>query len=1765
MKLSLTRNLFQIVGLLLLSGALTTQAGTQIKANNTTAINAAGSWNGGTGPVPGSGDIGKWDSTVTAANTVAVGGAMSIGEIQIASPGGNVSITDATAADILTLMGVSSLGIDMSASTRSLTIASPLTLGGSQIWNIKSGLTVTLSGVNDIAMGANVLTVMGGGTMNVNWSATATTAASSSSGAGLVISNSALGLSLVNNGATGVANPFFGSACALTLTGNNTMTITAPSTTGNHSQAFTSLTLNPGSDTLAIGTRGSSSGVSIGFTSVSRNAGSMADVNGRSGTTAFGGSNEDYAFAGSGVLGYVTFGGNDWLSAAGATALNGPASYTSDVFTTTTANVTVAANDAPATFTINSLRFNAAGAFTATLTGANIITSGGILVGSTVGANAATITGGSITSGDTTADSKHDLIVINNNTTAGTSGNVVINSVIADNGANSVGLTVGCTTVAVPTGSVQLGAANTFSGTTFISKGTLLLNNSLALQNSTFDTTLPGTLSFGSLTAATFGGLSGTGTLALPANFALTVGNNNTTSTFNGALTGTGATLTKVGSGTLTLNGANANTGNTTISAGTLALGANGLFGGAASLSSTATLDVSAAGTYSLTKTVSGTGTINGNLSLASGGQLSPTGTTGALTLDNNLSLDGGTCVINMDAGAAQNGTISVAGSLTLNSGTIQLNITDGTLANNTYKIIGCSGTPGGAAANIAVSGFSQSGQSASLVANAGELDLVVVSYTAKNLVWVGDGAGLGLWNVAGDNDWTDTGTSLASVFNTSDNVVFNDTSANQTVNLTGTLSPGSVTVNGTQSYTFTSTGKISGSTALANNSSGTLTILTVNDYSGGTVINSGTVQVGNGTTAGAIGSGPVLDNAVLNFDLPAGSQSIGAASGSGTLANIGNGTLVLNGADTLAGATMINAGTIKQGLPNVLPNGAGVGNMLVSGTLDMGGLNGTVNGLSGGGTIDSTSAGSPTLTVTGNGAFSGLIKNSSGSLALNMNGSGNELALSGANTYSGGTTVTAGTLQLGNASAISSGSLNVAASANLDLNGFGPTIDSLNGGGTIDSTATGTMTLSIGNSGNGGTFSGAIKNTSGTVSLVKNGVGTETLTGNNSYTGSTTVNNGSLVLPTGGVINSGSGGLYGQGYLVSGGTVTAGSSSFNAVANAFSESSGTVTLGAVTQPSTANDGQLISITGGSFSATSLGLERTVSFATAPTATAPISGATTSGFYIDGSTANVNLGSLSISLENSSASVRMDAGGLTVTNKLLLGNQANNRWSILQINGGTFNAPDTSLGIVLSQVNGASANYSELYLSGGISTVGKIAFGWAADSAGNNALGGTGWLIVNNAGTSLYLGSGGIVLSNTAAAVAGVSTNYTANISLLAGTLGAAADWSSALPMQLSGTSFTIQAADVSGKSHNIALSGVVSGTGALTKTGNGTLTLGGNNTYSGVTSVSNGTLLVNGSLASSSVVTVTNATLGGTGTIGDATTLQPFSILAAGDGGIGTLSFGGALTLNALSTNAFSITPAGGALDKVAVTGLLTPNGSVIKVTSGTALHRGTYTLFTYGTISGAFDETPAFDVAPLQPASIVDTGSGQINLVVPDSAPVVANIVTNTVTSGLTWKIAISDLKTAAGWSDPDGDAVTLGSVTSPSAGGTSVTSDGTYVYYNGPVTAEDHFTYTITDGTLTAGGTVYLEAVAGAGGSIQNTITDDSGHPTFSGSGIPGYTYGVESSTTSVNGPWINAGTVTVGSNGSWSFTDMGQVNPPLIFYRLYYPYSADNPAQ
>ena len=155
--------------------------------------------------------------------------------------------------------------------------------------------------------------------------------------------------------------------------------------------------------------------------------------------------------------------------------------------------------------------------------------------------------------------------------------------------------------------------------------------------------------------------------------------------------------------------------------------------------------------------------------------------------------------------------------------------------------------------------------------------------------------------------------------------------------------------------------------------------------------------------------------------------------------------------------------------------------------------------------TVD-TSANNYAFITTGSGQIAGgavLIKKSSGILFLNT-----------ANTYSGGTVISNGTVKIGADNALPSTGNGDVALYNpgvIDMNGFSDTINALNGNGTVDVTSGGTSTLTIGDNGDSGTFSGVIQNTSGTLGLFKSGNGTETLTASNSYAGPTTIDTGTL------------------------------------------------------------------------------------------------------------------------------------------------------------------------------------------------------------------------------------------------------------------------------------------------------------------------------------------------------------------------------------------------------------------------------------------------------------------------------------------------------------------------------------------------------------------------------------------------------------------------------------------------------------------------------
>lgn len=105
------------------------------KSDNQDALNQSSSWVGGV--VPAATDTAVWNSTVTGPNSVSLGANLSLRGIQLTSPGGAVTIGPGS---VLTL---GTGGIDMSAATQDLTISSGLTLAGGQTWNVATGRTLT--------------------------------------------------------------------------------------------------------------------------------------------------------------------------------------------------------------------------------------------------------------------------------------------------------------------------------------------------------------------------------------------------------------------------------------------------------------------------------------------------------------------------------------------------------------------------------------------------------------------------------------------------------------------------------------------------------------------------------------------------------------------------------------------------------------------------------------------------------------------------------------------------------------------------------------------------------------------------------------------------------------------------------------------------------------------------------------------------------------------------------------------------------------------------------------------------------------------------------------------------------------------------------------------------------------------------------------------------------------------------------------------------------------------------------------------------------------------------------------------------------------------------------------------------------------------------------------------------------------------------------------------------------------------------------------
>ena len=299
--------------------------------------------------------------------------------------------------------------------------------------------------------------------------------------------------------------------------------------------------------------------------------------------------------------------------------------------------------------------------------------------------------------------------------------------------------------------------------------------------------------------------------------------------------------------------------------------------------------------------------------------------------------------------------------------------------------------------------------------------------------VWSGGFSGD--WDIGTTTNWTSGGS--PAIYMDGDWVTFDDTAIGPTtVNLTTTLSPGGVSVNNSAlNYSFTGSGKISGTASLTKSGAATLTLLNANDYTGDTTISGGTLELqatGKNTASGVCGA-----VGATTFNLADGTSVQLAADGD-TVFGSGSRLAATNASVTLS-AGPLTPGQINHAL-TLAPAGLTLANVTVTvpdygDTLALGPIK--VSGpvfFAGSGKLAIQSMTDP-------GIYPADFMGSSytavgpvlGQLSVAQTGPGT-LALTGANTYSGGTTVSHGTLILAGDNSAASGATYVGPGATLQL-----------------------------------------------------------------------------------------------------------------------------------------------------------------------------------------------------------------------------------------------------------------------------------------------------------------------------------------------------------------------------------------------------------------------------------------------------------------------------------------------------------------------------------------------------------------------------------------------------------------------------------------------------------------------------------------------------------------------------------------------------------
>ncbi|EBZ3351083.1 autotransporter outer membrane beta-barrel domain-containing protein [Salmonella enterica subsp. enterica serovar Derby] len=714
---------------------------------------------------------------------------------------------------------------------------------------------------------------------------------------------------------------------------------------------------------------------------------------------------------------------------------------------------------------------------------------------------------------------------------------------------------------------LTLSGANSYTGGTTISGGTLVASNVEALGS---------------------GDITDNATLEL-----------NTGGDFDNAISGSGQVV-KSGDETLTLSGTNTYTGGTTISGGTLiATHVNAL--GTGAIDNRASLLLDASGQFAVTDLTTESG---GNTEIGAGSTLQATTLTqkSDSTLTINLNSNTADPVIHAASQVSLAGTLDITGvgdvldsdpASTDDLDTFTLIASDKTIAGDFEKLT-VAGMDADLADFITVDGrIDDTGKqyelTTALTWYADRDDAVTDAHGTFNLTNADGSFAVNtvLENVDATLDpdsatgWD--GTSLIKqgagtlILNAENTYTVGTTISGGTLVATNVdaLGSGDVTDDATLELNTGGTfdNAISGSGQVVKSGDKMLTLSGTNSYSGGTLISGGTLVA---TNVDALGSGDVTDDATL--ELNTGGTFDNAISGSGQVVKSGDDTLTLSGSNTYTGGTIISGGTLVASNVEAL----GTGDVTNDAVLELNTGGDFDNAISGSGQV--VKSGDETLTLSGSNTYTGGTLISGGTLVasnvealgsgdvtndavleLNTGGdftnaisgsgqvvkSGDEtLTLSGANSYTGGTTINDGTLIATSVDALGSG--DVTDNAVLELNTGGDFDNAISGSGQVVKSGDETLTLSGTNSytdgtlisggtlvatnlealgtgdvtnnatlelNTGGTFDNAI---SGSGQVVKSGDDALTLSGSNTYTGGTTISGGTLIATSVDALGSG-------------------------------------------------------------------------------------------------------------------------------------------------------------------------------------------------------------------------------------------------------------------------------------------------------------------------------------------------------------------------------------------------------------------------------------------------------------------------------------------------------------------------------------------------------------------------------------------------------------------------------------------------------------------